>query len=114
MVCIIYQFCKVKFAGVIELKAGNAVHRLCWKIRICFELVYDLLLCRCKRTFKSADDGHWNDYILIFIASIWSTQFVCDRPNKVYFCRNINRRIIPHCVYHLFISHCCLPLFSIL
>ena len=34
VVCVIRKFCKVKFAGIIELKARNTVHRLCRKIRI--------------------------------------------------------------------------------
>ena len=105
MVCVIYKLCKVKFTGVIKLEAGNAIHRLCRKIRVCFELVDNLLLGGRKRTLKAADNRHWNNDILIFVATVRSAQFVSDGPDKIYFGGYINGRIIPHCVYNLLISH---------
>lgn len=105
MVCIIYKLCKVKFAGVIELKAGNTIHRLCREIRVCFELVDNLLLGGRKSTLKAADNRHRNDDILVLVATVWSAQFVRDGPDKVHFGGNIDRRIVPHCIYHLLISH---------
>lgn len=91
MVCVIYKLCKVKFTGVIKLEAGNAIHRLCREIRVCFELVYDFLLGGRKSTLKAADDRHRNDDILVLVAAVRSTQFVCDGPDKVYFGGNIDR-----------------------
>ena len=91
MVCVIYKLCKVKFTGVIKLEAGNAIHRLCREIRVCFELVYDLLLGGCKSTLKATDDRHRNDNILVFVAAVWSAQFVRDGPDKVHFGGNIDR-----------------------
>ena len=105
VVCVIYKFGKVKFAGIIKLKAGNAVHRLCREIRICFELLHDFLLSGRKGTLKAADDRHRNNDILIFVAAVRSAQFICDEPDKIYFSGYINGRIIPHCVYNLLISH---------
>ena len=105
VVCVIYKFCKVKLTGVIKLEAGNTVHRLCREIRVCFELVDNLLLGGRKRTLKAADNRHWNNDILIFIATVRSAQFVCDGPDKIYFGGYINGRIVPHCVYNLLISH---------
>ena len=105
MVCVINKLCKVKFTGVIKLEAGNAIHRLCREIRVCFELLNDFLLGRRKSALKAADDRHRNDDILVLVAAVRSTQFVCDGPDKVYFGGNIDRRIVPHCIYHLLISH---------
>lgn len=39
----------------------------------------------------------------IFITLICSTQFICNRPDKIYFCRYVNRSIVPHYIY--FIIH---------
>lgn len=91
MVCVIYKLCKVKFTGVIKLEAGNTVHRLCREIRVCFELVDNLLLGGRKRTLKAADNRHRNNDILIFVATVRSAQFICDGPDKVHFGGNIDR-----------------------
>ena len=105
MVCVIYKLCKVKFTGVIKLEAGNAIHRLCRKIRVCFELLNDFLLGGRKSALKAADDRHRNDNILVLVATVRPAQFVCDGPDKIYFGGYINGRIIPHCIYNLLISH---------
>jgi len=100
MVCVIYKLCEVKFTGVVELEAGNTVHRLCRKIRICFELLHDLLLGRCKSTLKATDDN-----ILIFVAAVRSAQFICNGPDKIHFGRYIHRTVIPHDINNFFLRH---------
>ena len=90
MVRIVHQLCEVELAGVIELKPGNTLHRLCREVRILFELRYNRCFGRCQRTLKAANDRHRNDDILVLVAAVRTTQFVCDRPDKVYFGGNID------------------------
>ena len=69
------------------------------------EKLKELEARQAKRTLKAADDRHRNDNILVFVATVWPAQFVCDGPDKVHFGGNIDRRIVPHCIYNLLISH---------
>ena len=95
MVRIIYQLCKIKLTGVVELISGYAIHRLCRICRIRLELLYHFLFCWCQCALKSADDNHRNDNILVFVTLVSTAQFVCDRPDKIYLCGNVNRGVIP-------------------
>ncbi len=103
---IVHQLCEVELAGVIELEPRNALHGFYRKIRIIFELCYDRCLSKCQRTLKAANDGHRNDDILILGAAVKTTQFVCDGPDKVYFCGNIDGQIILHCIDDILVCHC--------
>ena len=104
MVGVIDKFSQIIVAGVIELVAGNLVHCLCGIFRICLELLQNLGFCRCKRTFKAADDDHGNNNILVLITLIGSAQLVGNGPNEIDFRGNINGRVIPHCIDD-FLSH---------
>ena len=90
MIRIVHQLRQIKFAGVIELKPGNVLHCFCREVRILFEFCYDRCFGRCQRTFKTADNCHRDDDILILVTAVRSTKFVGDRPDEVHFCRNID------------------------
>ena len=105
VVGVVDQLCKIKLTGIVELESGQTVHRFRRIIWIRLIGLHDLGLRGRKSALKAADDDHRNDDILVFIALICTTQLIGDGPYKIHLCRNVYRRIVPHCIDYLFISH---------
>ena len=105
MVRVVDQLRQIEFAGVVELEARQAVHGLSRIIWIGLIGLHDLGFGGSQGTLKAADDDHRDDNILVFVTLVCTAQFVCNRPDEVYFCRDINGRIVPHSINYLFISH---------
>ena len=111
MLGIVHQLRKVKAAGVIELVPGHPVHGLCGIIRIGGEGLQHLFLGWGQRTLEAPDNDHRDDDILVFVTLVCTAQFVCNRPDEVYLCGNVNGRVIPHGVYRQFLCHIFFPPF---
>ena len=105
VVGVVDQLCKIKFTGIVELETGQTVHRFRRIVWVGFIHFYNLCFGGCQGTLKAADDDHRDDDILVLVALICTTKFICNRPDEVYLCGYINGGIIPHRVYDFFFSH---------
>ena len=102
---LLSRYSEEGFRRVVELETGNFAHRLVRISGAFLELCNNLSLRAGKRTFKTADNHHRDDDILVLVALVRAAKRVRNGPNEINFGRNIHRGIVKSSVDDLVLGH---------